>query len=139
MAIFNKKKKEEVTVTEDSNNKVESSEEKKEEKSTSAPVSKNSHVRDLSWVLKKPRITEKAVFSAEKKVYVFEIDQRATKKDIADAVTEFYKVVPIKINVAKTPSKKVTRRKRSGTTTGFKTGTKKAYVYLKKTDSIEIV
>ena len=70
---------------------------------------------------------------------VFEIDQRATKKDVAAAVSHYYKVIPIKVNVAKNPSKKVTRRKRSGTTSGYKTGKKKAYVYLDKKDSIEIV
>lgn len=95
--------------------------------------------RDLTWVLKNPRITEKAALKAEGGVYVFEVSADATKSQIAAAVAEFYKVNPIAVNIAKTPAKKVVRRKANGVKSGYKSGLKKAYVYLKKGDTIELV
>jgi large subunit ribosomal protein L23 len=95
--------------------------------------------KDLTWVLKKPRITEKAALKAEAGVYVFEVSKDATKSQIAEAVAEIYKVTPVAVNIAKTHAKKVVRRKTTGTTTGYKSGIKKAYVYLKKGDTIELV
>lgn len=110
---------------------------KKTSEEKSAPVSTGN--KDVAWVLKKPRLTEKSAYSAEKKVYVFEVDPRATKKDVSMAVSDLYKVTPKKVNIAKIASKKVTRRKRSGTTSGVKSGGKKAFVYLKEGDTIEFV
>lgn len=95
--------------------------------------------RDLSWVLRKTRITEKSAIAAETKTYVFEISPRATKKDVSQAVKEYYKVSPIKVNIAKIPAKKVTRRTRTGTTSGMKGEGRKAYVFIDKKDSIEFV
>ncbi len=92
---------------------------------------------DLASVLRRPRITEKASFQAENGVYVFDISPRATKKTVADAVHRFYKVTPVKINITKIPAKKFVSRMRRQW--GVKTGGKKAYVYLKKGDKIEIV
>lgn len=95
--------------------------------------------KDLTWVLKNPRITEKAALKAESGVYVFEVSKDATKAQIAEAVSEMYKVTPVAVNIAKTAAKKVVRRKTTGTTSGYKSGIKKAYVYLKKGDTIELV
>ncbi len=95
--------------------------------------------KDLTWILKTPRVTEKAALQAEGGVYVFEISKDATKADVALAVAEVYKVNPVAVNIAKTPAKKVVRRKANGVKTGFKSGLKKAYVYLKKGDTIELV
>lgn len=85
-------------------------------------------------VIKRPRITEKATFSAEKNQYIFEVSPNATKASIAKAVTELYKVVPVSVNVSRTPAKKVVVRGRIGT----KQAIKKAYVTLKKGDKIEL-
>lgn len=93
--------------------------------------------KDLTWVLRNPRITEKAALQAEGGVYVFEVSSDANKSDIAKAVSEVYKVNPIAVNIATIPAKKVVRRKAKGTKTGYKAGRKKAYVYLKKGDTIE--
>jgi len=92
---------------------------------------------DIARVLRRPRITEKATIQAEKRVYVFEVAPDATKKSIAEAVKRFYKVTPVKVNVAKIPAKKFFSRARRQK--GVKTGGKKAYVYLKEGDKIEIV
>jgi len=95
--------------------------------------------KDLTWILKNPVITEKAALQAEGGVDVFEVSKDATKADIAQAVSEIYKVLPVAVNITKTPPKKVVRRKANGVKSGYKTGQKKAYVYLKKGDKIELV
>ena len=91
--------------------------------------------RNLSSIIKRQRITEKAGMSAEKNVYVFEIAQEATKRSVAEAVKELYNVSPLKVGIVAIPSKQVFVRGKTGT----RSGSKKAYVYLKKGDKIEIV
>lgn len=92
--------------------------------------------KDLTRVLKKPRITEKSTNSVEfAHAYVFDIDPQATKTDVKEAVKLIYKVTPVKIRVAQVPSKKVFRRGKRG----VKSGGKKAYIYLKEGDKIEFV
>lgn len=86
-----------------------------------------------SDVLLRPRITEKASFIAESKVYTFEIAADATKRQVAEAVKVFYEVTPIKVNIVKNPSKEIFVRGKKGTSAGVK----KAYVYLKEGDKIE--
>jgi len=87
-------------------------------------------------VLLRPRITEKAALSADKNnVYVFEVTQEATKKSIGASIRESYKVTPVKVRVSAIPSKPVFIRGKKG----VKSGGKKAYVYLKKGDKIEII
>lgn len=84
-------------------------------------------------ILLRPRITEKANLMAGENVHAFEIAPKATKKEVAEAVKAFYKVVPVKIRMVKNPPKKVFIRGKKGT----KPGVKKAYVYLKEGDKIE--
>ena len=91
----------------------------------------------FSHVLIQPRITEKATYKAETGVYVFEVATNATKKEIGSAVKYYYNVTPVKVNIVKIPSKKITSR--TTRKTGTKSGGKKAYVFLKKGDKIEIV
>jgi large subunit ribosomal protein L23 len=95
--------------------------------------------KDVTWAIRAPRITEKAALQAEKGVYVFNIAKAATKGDVARAVFEAYNVIPVSVNIAQEPSKTKTRRKRSGVTTGSTSGSKKAYVTLKKGDTIQFV
>ncbi len=87
-------------------------------------------------VLLKPRITEKAVVGADKNgVYVFMVTKSATKKQIAASVKNTYKVTPEKVRTAQVPDKAVFVRGKHG----VKHGGKKAYVYLKKGDKIELI
>lgn len=87
-------------------------------------------------VLLRPRITEKSAIGADKAgVYVFEVTKSATKTQIAASVKSKYKVTPTKIAVANIPDKKVFYRGKKG----VKSGGKKAYVYLKKGDKIELI
>jgi large subunit ribosomal protein L23 len=87
-------------------------------------------------VILRPRITEKATMKAEtENVYVFEVADTANKVTVRKAVADMYKVNPTRIAIAYNPAKKVFRRGHMGMTSGVK----KAYVYLKKGDKIEIV
>ncbi|MEX2340974.1 MAG: 50S ribosomal protein L23 [Candidatus Paceibacterota bacterium] len=96
-----------------------------------------SSTRDLSSVLRAPRVTEKAMRGSERNVYVFEVARSATKFDVRDAVKQFFNVTPVKINIVN----KSPRQFKSASTRRVKTehGMKKAYVYLKKGDSISLM
>lgn len=89
-----------------------------------------------SHILKHARITEKASMSSAFSVYVFDVAESATKRDIARAVHSLYKVTPAKVATARVPAKKV-RHAKTGRI-GVKKGGKKAYVYLKKGETITI-
>lgn len=97
---------------------------------------RNPH-QSLAWILRRQRITEKASEAQERRVYVFEVDVKANKRQISDAVQLYYKVKPLKVHTINRPSKKFFSRMRgrSGTVSGYKI----AYVYMKKGESIEIV
>lgn len=87
-------------------------------------------------IIHSPRITEKGAYMAEKGVYVFNVSVDANKGEIATAVAELYKVTPRAVRVVSIPRKVVITR---GTNRKGKTaGGKKAYVYLKAGDKIEL-
>lgn len=82
-----------------------------------------------------PRMTEKAALGADKSgVYVFNVAKDATKKSIVGEVKKLYKVTPVRVRLLAVPTK--TRYIRGAW--GNKGGGKKAYVYLKKGDKIEM-
>jgi len=97
--------------------------------------SESTGVRSLSHIIKRPRITEKASLKSESNVYAFEVAQEANKYTIRDAVKELYNVTPIKIAIVSIPAKQVIVRNKKG----IKKGGKKAYVFLKKGETIEFV
>jgi len=105
--------------------------------STSAPTTATAQVnRDLSAVIVKPHITEKAVKQGEQNVYTFIVHKDATKYDVRDAVIELFKVTPVKVNIVnKSPRTHMSRMR--GRRISHK-GQKKAYVYLTQGDSIEL-
>lgn len=89
-----------------------------------------------SGTILRPRITEKASIQSEKNnVYVFEVAKSANKHTVLTAFVEMYKVTPVRINIAKIAPKAVFSRGKAG----VKSGGKKAYIYLKKGDTIEII
>ncbi len=45
-----------------------------------------------TYVIKKPRVTEKAMHATEHHRYAFDVDVRATKTDIKEAIEKLYKV-----------------------------------------------
>jgi large subunit ribosomal protein L23 len=70
----------------------------------------------------------------EKGVYGFRVRPDATKPMIKRAIEELYRVKVKKIGIVKMPSKKIFSRGRWGKKPGYK----KALVYLKKGEKIEL-
>ncbi|MBU3925629.1 50S ribosomal protein L23 [Patescibacteria group bacterium] len=85
-------------------------------------------------VLVSPHITEKNTLLNEQNAYVFKIKPRANKIMVKQAIKETYNVIPQKVNIVYAPDKKRFIRGKYGTKSGFK----KAVVYLKEGDKIEI-
>ncbi|MFC1720641.1 50S ribosomal protein L23 [Patescibacteria group bacterium] len=85
--------------------------------------------------LLRPRITEKATLHAENGAYVFNVSTAASKSEIAKEVERVYGVKPEKVRTLPVPKKTVIRRNKKG----VKSGGKKAIVYLKEGDTIEII
>lgn len=91
----------------------------------------------MTTIIKNPRITEKASFAQEQNVYIFNISsgvKKANKTEIKKAIFKLYKVKPVKVNVLSVPKKNTMFKGRVGT----KGGGRKALVYLKKGDKIEL-
>lgn len=86
-------------------------------------------------VLKNPRITEKATMLSGFNAYTFDIDPKSNKREVAKAIQTVYKVTPLKIRVVTIKGKDVFKRGKKGKTAGGK----KAMVYLKKEDKIELI
>lgn len=89
----------------------------------------------LAHVLKKPWLSEKALIGTEAGCYVFAIPADATKHDVKAAIEKYYKVTPRQVRIANLPAKKVSLRTRRGE--GTRARRHKAYVYLKKGDTIQ--
>lgn len=93
--------------------------------------------RDVSSALIKPRITEKAALLLEKNVYTFEIKKGASKYDVRDAVKSLYNVTPVQIRIVNQVPRHFMSKARGRKMMVH--GLRKAYVYLKKGDSIDLV
>lgn len=86
-------------------------------------------------VLIGPHITEKASFLGEKNVYVFKIKDKANKVMVRQAIRETYGVIPEKVNITRKPKKaKIFRGRYKGKSPGLK----KAVVFLKEGEKIEV-
>lgn len=96
---------------------------------------KSAVVTGLRNVIRKPRLTEKAANLSTQNVYTFDVEVGASKHDVVRAVVALYKVTPVKVNVVNTKGKKVYLRTRRGM--GVQNESRKAYVYLKKGDTID--
>lgn len=98
-------------------------------------MSDNITNKDLAAkVLLKPWITEAATVLAELNKYVFVVDPKATKKQVALSIEGLYKVKVKSVNTVKIPRK----FKNYGKTPGWKAGFKKAIVTLKEGDKIDL-
>ncbi len=89
-----------------------------------------------SHILLAPRITEKGAFLSSLGAYVFNVGEQANKSQIADAVQEIYKVTPRKVTIVRIPRKRTMNR--GSRKMGMTAGGKKAYVFLKKGETIEL-
>lgn len=93
--------------------------------------------RDVSAVIIQPRITEKAALLGDKNVYTFEIKKGASKYDVRDAIKALYNVTPVKVHIVNRQPRHSMSRMRGRDV--MVNGLRKAYVYLKKGDRIELV
>jgi large subunit ribosomal protein L23 len=109
---------------------------KKAPASVAVVATKKQHVvAGIKNVIRRPRLTEKAANLSSANVYTFEVTPNATKHDIAHAVQVLYKVSPTRVNVVNVIGKKVALKTRRGF--GVKNNMRKAYVFLKKGDTID--
>lgn len=79
--------------------------------------------RDL---IKRPLITERTTDLMEQNKYVFEVDRRANKTEIRQAVEKLFDVKVEQVNTVRTPRK----RKRVGKHVGYTQEKKKAIIKL---------
>jgi large subunit ribosomal protein L23 len=79
--------------------------------------------RDL---IKRPLVTERTTDLMEQNKYVFEVDRRANKTEIRQAVEKLFDVKVEQVNTVRTPGK----RKRVGKHVGYTQEKKKAIIKL---------
>ncbi len=87
-------------------------------------------------ILRRPLVTEKSTdgIAGKNPAYAFVVAPGANKILVRRAIIEQYKVTPTKVNMSVVKPKKVFTRGRVGSRGGFK----KAIVYLKPGDKIEL-
>ncbi len=98
------------------------------------PQEKDKKGERFSHILIRPRVSEKAALHSGSNSYVFDVARNATKIEIKKAIKETYNVMPIQVNVINVKPKQRFIRGVVGKTTHFK----KAIVFLKEGDSIEL-
>lgn len=136
MALFSREKK--AAATDSKTESAAANAEEKVTKSAKQPASQARVTdRNLASVIIKPRITEKAVSKGEQNVYTFIVRRDATKYDVADAIKALFNVTPVKVNIVNKQPRQYKSRSRNRVVS--EPGMKKAYVYLKKGDSISLV
>jgi large subunit ribosomal protein L23 len=86
-------------------------------------------------IIRSPWLSEKALIGTENGVYVFKVPTEATKTEIAAAIESIYKVTPRQVRVVNLPAKRKPLRTRRGF--GVRAARHKAYVYLKKGETIQ--
>ena len=134
--IFKRKRKSQERIETAKNKPVREKDKEGEEKSEALKeVSNFVSDKDNRFELL-PHITEKSTALKDRGAYVFKIRGRANKVLVRSAIRSKYGVNPIKINIVNLPDKKILNR-RSGKF-GIKSGLKKALVYLKKGEKIDI-
>ena len=112
--------------------------EKKVENKEVAVKTSASKVKNAKFsydAIKKPHISEKASYLAEKDQYTFEVSPNYNKNEIKNAVEGIYGVDVLSVNLIKIPHKK----RRLGKTEGFRKAYKKAVVKIKNGQKIEIL
>lgn len=93
--------------------------------------------RDISRIILRPIVSEKSALMGERNIYTFEVARSASKFDVRDAVRKLWNVVPEKVTIVNQKPRTFTVRAKNRQ--GTHPGLKKAYVYLKDGDTIELV
>ena len=86
-------------------------------------------------LVKYPVLTEKSARLIENNQYTFDVDLRLSKPQIKRLIEELFKVVVISVSTHRPPRKK----KRIGSSQGFKTSYKRVIVTVKKNQYIKIL
>jgi len=87
-------------------------------------------------ILNRPLVTEKAYnLSTLENQYIFEVSQVATKNEIKKAVQDLYGVLVERVNIINVSGKK----RRVGRFEGYRSGYKKAIVFLPEGQKIELI
>ncbi|MDO8624392.1 MAG: 50S ribosomal protein L23 [bacterium] len=86
-------------------------------------------------ILIAPWFSEKALIQTERGVYTFAVPKNANKYEIAKAIKEVYSVTPRAVRIVNMPGKSVSMRSRRGV--AKRAARRKAYVYLKKGETIQ--
>jgi large subunit ribosomal protein L23 len=86
-------------------------------------------------IIKKALITEKADRLREMNCYQFEVAPSANKREIKEAVEKLFNVTVMDVKTANFRGKP----KRMGFSSGYKTGFKKATVFIKPGEKIELI
>ncbi len=98
-------------------------------------ATKKLKTQNAGAIILSPRVTEKAARIAGDNVYTFNVASSASKIEIAKAIQDLYGVVPVQVTTSTLKYKPVQRKG----IFGHKGGGKKAMVFLKKGDTIEII
>ena len=102
---------------------------------TKTTKEKKETVKVDTSILRNPRITEKAARAQSHNAYIFDVAPTTTKSEIAKAFVKQYKHKPVKINT-------IMQKPKSSFKKGilsFGPRGKKAYVYLPKGKTIEVM
>jgi len=86
-------------------------------------------------ILKNPRITEKAALANKYSIYLFDVAVGANKSEIAKAFEVAYKQKPIRVNTVNVTRKTYFKKGQLG----YGANTKKAYIFLPKGTSVELM
>ena len=100
------------------------------------PAKKAGVAKVRTGVLLAPRVTEKAAIMSEAGTYVLMVSVDATKKEVSAAVEALYKVAPRQVRMVSMNPTRVTTRATGKA--GYTNRAKKAYVFLKKGDKIDL-
>jgi len=89
---------------------------------------------DMYRIIRRALITEKSTIAKDENKYIFEVDRRANKIEVAKAVEKLFKVKVLDVRIMNVIGKK----KRVGRIMGEKSSWKKAVVTLASGSRIEI-
>lgn len=108
--------------------------EKKAEEKKEAPKASKVLRHETTRVIITPVITEKAAHLSESNTYVFKVQVKATRVQVASAFKELYGVQPARVNIVNMRAEPV----RFGRSKGKEKSWKKAYVTTPKGKSIQV-
>lgn len=90
-------------------------------------------------IIKRPLLTEKAMKSNEQGIYAFEVTPNANKIEIKKAIEALFEVQVDSVRTLRIKGKVKVRNTRKGVMRGRRPMMKKAYITLKKGQTIDIV